>query len=85
MFLCFRCDVKFYYLLIKFESTGEFNLKSSYIYSVNYNIVIFLTNVDNINIIMFIHKVFRGLILFLPNGDVELVYKKVVCFNFDQR
>ena len=28
-----------YYLLIKFEPTGKFNLKSSYIYPVNYDYV----------------------------------------------
>ena len=28
-----------YYLLIKFEPTGEFNLKSSYIYSINYDYI----------------------------------------------
>ena len=53
-------------------------------YLVNYNIIIFLTNVDNSNIIIILHKFFHALILFLPNGDVELVYKKVVYFNFDQ-
>ena len=31
----FRCEVKVYYLLIKFDPTGEFNLKSSCSYSVN--------------------------------------------------
>jgi hypothetical protein len=34
-FQCLRCKVKVYYLLIKFEPTGEFNLKSSYSYSTN--------------------------------------------------
>ena len=38
-FLYFRCKVNDYYLLIKFEPTGGFNLKSSYIYSVNYDYV----------------------------------------------
>ena len=28
---------------------------------------------------MISHKFFHALILFLSNGDVELVYKKVVC------
>ena len=28
---------------------------------------------------MIIHKFFHALILFLPNGDVELMYKKVIC------
>jgi hypothetical protein len=32
---CFRCKVKVNCLLIKFESTGEFNLKSRYSYSEN--------------------------------------------------
>ena len=27
---------------------------------------------------------FYALILFLPNGDVELVYKNIVYFDFDQ-
>ena len=54
-------------------------------FKLNYGIVIFLTKVDNSNIIMFIHKFFHALILFLSNGDVELVYKNIVCFNFDQR
>ena len=36
--IMFRCnDVD--YLLIKFEPTGEFDLKSSYIHSVNYDYV----------------------------------------------
>ena len=52
---------------------GEFNLKGSYFHSVNYDIVIFLTNIDNSNIIMIFHEFFHALILFLPNGDAELV------------
>ena len=35
-----------YYLLIKFESTEEFNLKSSYIYSINYDYVYPLIKLD---------------------------------------
>jgi hypothetical protein len=31
----FRCKEKIYYLLIKSEPTGGFNLKSGYSYSVN--------------------------------------------------
>ena len=34
------------YLLIKFELTGEFNLKSSYIYSVNYDYVYSLIKLE---------------------------------------
>ena len=34
-FTCFLYKVKVYCLLIKFEPTGEFNLKSSYSYSIN--------------------------------------------------
>jgi hypothetical protein len=35
MFPLQSCKVKDYYLLIKSEPTGGFNLKSSYIYSMN--------------------------------------------------
>ena len=38
-FSCFRCKEGDDYLLIKFEPTGGFNLKSGYIYSVNYDYI----------------------------------------------
>ena len=63
-------EFNIYYLLIKFEPTEGFNLKGSYL---NYNIVIFLTNVDNSNIIMIFYEFFHALILFLSSDDVELV------------
>jgi hypothetical protein len=65
-----------YYLLIKFEPTGEFNFKWSYEISVNYDIVIFLTNFDNNSIIILINE-FYVLSLFLPNDDVDLMYKQL--------
>jgi len=39
----------------------------------NYDIVIFFTNVDGSNIIFFIYEVLYTLVLFLSNGDVELM------------
>ena len=45
-------------LPIKLEPTKKFNWKSSYMLSANYDIVIFLTKVDDRNIIILFTHVF---------------------------
>ena len=47
----FRCKVDVYYLPIKFEQTRGFDLKSSYNFSVIYDIANFLSKVVDSNII----------------------------------
>jgi hypothetical protein len=60
----FHCKVKDYCLLIKFEPTGEFNLKNSYSYSVERYLIkvklwyyYFFTNVHDNSIMSFMFKI----------------------------
>ena len=47
-------------------------------------LLFFLTKADDSNIINFSYE-FYALVLFMPNGDVELIQKHLVCFNFNRR